>query len=73
MAAIQRSRLWASVAITSQAALAANLPEDDAAGRPGFEVADAQLDHGVAAVVGVQPDRGADSVGDEGVVAPGGE
>jgi hypothetical protein len=61
------------VAITSQAALAANLPEDDAAGRPGFEVADAQLDHGVAAVVGVQPDRGADSVGDEGVVAPGGE
>jgi hypothetical protein len=39
---------------------------------PVFEVADAQLDDGVAAVVGVQPDRGADSVGDEGVVAPGG-
>jgi hypothetical protein len=36
---------------------------------PGFEVADAQLDDGVAAVVGVQPDRGADSVGDEGARA----
>ena len=73
MAATQRSRLWARVAITSQAALAANLPEDDAAGRPGFEVADAQLDGGVAAMILVQPGRRADSVGDEGVVAPVGE
>ena len=39
----------------------------------GFEVADTQLDDGVAAVILVQPDRGADSVGDEGVVAPVGE
>jgi hypothetical protein len=45
------------------------MPQADA----GFEVADAQLDDGVAAMVGVQPDRGADPVGDEGVVAPGGE
>jgi hypothetical protein len=30
-----------------------------------LEVADAQLDDGVAAVVGVQPDRGADPVGDK--------
>src|SRR5512133_3225451 len=35
-----------------------------------LEVADAQLDRGVAAVILVQPHGGADSVGDEGVVAP---
>jgi hypothetical protein len=40
---------------------------------PGFEVTDRELDRGVAAVVGVQPDRGADSVGHKCVVAPGGE
>jgi hypothetical protein len=39
----------------------------------GLEVADAQLHCGVAAVILVQPCRGADSVGDEGVVAPIGE
>jgi hypothetical protein len=39
----------------------------------GLEVADAQLDRGVAAMILVQPDRRADSVGDKGVVAPAGE
>ena len=38
-----------------------------------FEVADAQLDRGVAAVILVKLDRGADPVGDQGVVAPGGK
>jgi hypothetical protein len=38
-----------------------------------LEVADGQLTHGVAAVVGVQPGGGADAVGHEGVVAPGGK
>jgi hypothetical protein len=37
---------------------------------PLLEVADGKLDHGVAAVVGVQGDGGAGPVGDEGVVAP---
>jgi hypothetical protein len=37
---------------------------------PGLEVVDAQLDHRVAAVILVQPDRGVWPVGDEGVVAP---
>jgi hypothetical protein len=40
---------------------------------PFFEVADAQLDDWVAAVILVQPHRGADRVGDKGVVAPVGE
>jgi hypothetical protein len=39
----------------------------------GLEVADGQLAYSVAAVVGVQPSGGAGPVGDEGVVAPGGE
>jgi len=38
-----------------------------------LEVADHVFDLGVAAVVGLQPDRGADTVGDEGVVVPGGK
>jgi hypothetical protein len=44
-------------------------------GQPGarLEVADRQLAHGVAAVVGVQPGGGANPVGDERVVAPGWE
>jgi hypothetical protein len=71
MAAIQRSRLCASVAATSQAGVGGELargavPQPDA----GFEVADAQLDRGVAAVILVKLDRGADPVGDKGVVAP---
>ncbi len=37
---------------------------------PALEVTDRELDRGVAAVVGVQLDSGADPVGDEGVVAP---
>jgi hypothetical protein len=43
--------------------------------QPGavFEVTDGELADGVAAVVGVQPDGGAGTVGDEGVVAPRGE
>jgi hypothetical protein len=72
MAAIQRSRLWARVAASSQAALALNLPrgkvpQPDA----GLEVADREFDDRVAAVIGVQLDGGADPVGDKGVVAPG--
>jgi hypothetical protein len=39
----------------------------------GFEVANAQLDDGVAAVILVEFDGGADPVGDQGVVAPVGE
>jgi hypothetical protein len=45
------------------------VPQPDA----GFEVADRELDRGVAAVILVQLDGGADSVGDQGVVAPVGE
>jgi hypothetical protein len=45
------------------------VPQPDA----GFEVADRELDRGVAAVVLVQFDGRADPVGDEGVVAPVGE
>ena len=41
--------------------------------RARLEVADGQLADGVAAMVGVQPGHGAGPVGDEGVVAPGGE
>jgi hypothetical protein len=37
---------------------------------PGFEVADGELDPGVAAVILVQPHRSAGPVGDNGVVAP---
>ena len=44
-------------------------------GQPGagLQVADGQLTHGVAAVVGVQEGGGAGPVGDERVVAPGGK
>jgi hypothetical protein len=42
------------------------VPQPDA----GLEVADAQLDRGMAAVILVQPDRGADPVGHKRVVAP---
>ena len=45
------------------------MPQPDA----GFEVADRELDRGVAAVVLVQFDGRADPVGDEGVGAPVGE
>jgi hypothetical protein len=45
------------------------VPQADA----GLEVADAQLDDGVAAVILVEFDGGADPVGDQGVVAPVGE
>ena len=38
-----------------------------------LEVADRELDHRVAAMILVQPDGGADPVGDKGVVAPVGE
>ena len=43
-------------------------------GQPGarLQVADGQLASGVAAVVGVQLNSRADAVGDEGVIAPGG-
>ena len=40
---------------------------------PGLEVADAQLDHGVAAMILVQPHDGADPVGHKRVGAPVGE
>ena len=63
-------RLWARVAASSQAALAANRPEGNGQAGACLEVADRQLAHGVAAVVGVQPGGGADAVGDEGVIAP---
>jgi hypothetical protein len=41
--------------------------------QPGarLEVADGQLAHGMAAVVGVQPGGGTDAVGHKGVIAPG--
>jgi hypothetical protein len=41
--------------------------------QPGarLQVADGQLAHGVAAVIGVQPGGGADAVAHERVVAPG--
>jgi hypothetical protein len=43
--------------------------------QPGarLQVADGQLAHGVAAVIGVQPGGGADAVANERVVAPGGK
>jgi hypothetical protein len=43
--------------------------------QPGacLEVADGQLADGVAAVVGIRPGGGADTVGDERVIAPGRE
>jgi hypothetical protein len=57
--------------MTSQAALARKLTEGQWCS-PGavLEVADGQLADGVAAVVGVQVDRAAGAVCDEGVVAP---
>jgi hypothetical protein len=46
--------------------LAANLPEGQCCSPDaGFEVADRELDRGVAAVILVQLDGGADSVGDK--------
>jgi hypothetical protein len=73
MAAIQRSRLWASVAASSQAALAASRPEAGGPDRRRLEVADRRLADGMAALVGVEPGGGADAVGDNRVVAPGRE
>ena len=70
MVATQRSRLCGRVATTSQAALARNTPEGSGAARRRLEVADGKFARGVAAVVGVQVDRAALAVGDEGVVAP---
>jgi hypothetical protein len=73
MAATQPSRLCARAAATSQAALAASSPEGTCRRPPpAWRSRIAQLDRGVAAVILVQLDGGADSVGDEGVVAPGG-
>ena len=50
-------------------------PAQQVVGQAGarLEVTDGQLADGVAAVVGVQPDGGADAVGEEPVVAPGRE
>jgi hypothetical protein len=49
MAATERSRLCARVAASSQAALALNSPEGMMPqAHPALEVADAQLDRGVA-------------------------
>jgi hypothetical protein len=69
--ATQRSRLCARVAIRAQAAFGQEHP-GGAVAQSGalLEVADGQLDGGVAAVVGVQFDGGAGPVGDERVVAP---
>jgi hypothetical protein len=55
------------VAITSQGGVGGELARG-AALQPdaGFEVADRELDRGVAAVILVQLDGGADSVGDQG-------
>src|SRR5690606_24651243 len=41
--------------------------------RPGFEIPDRQLDHGMRAVLAIECPRRAGEVGDERVVAPGGE
>lgn len=40
---------------------------------PSLQVPDCELDHGVAAVVGVEVDRTPDAIGKERVVAPGGK
>lgn len=74
MRAVQRARLWASTCTASQAPLAAKRPE----GRwfnptPYFKIPDGVLELGVAAVVGLEGERVARAVGDEGVIVVGGE
>ena len=68
---VQRSRLWASAAITVQAALAKKLPGGEVRERLVFEIADAQLDDGVLAVFGLDELERVGAVGEERVELPG--
>jgi hypothetical protein len=72
--AVQPSRLWARVT-SSQPGGVGEEPARGVVTQPAavLGVADGELDDGVAAVVGVQLDRGADPVGHQRVVAPGRE
>ena len=69
--AVQRTRLWASTAQASQAALAKNLPDGQCVEAGAvFEVADRELDRCVVAVELVDLNDGQVEVGDERVVTP---
>jgi hypothetical protein len=59
--------------MAAQAEFAANLPGGAVRQRSVLEVADGEFDHGVLAVLNVQVDGGAGSVGHERMVSPHGE
>lgn len=60
---VQRSRLWARQAMPVQAALAVNLPDGKCASALVFEIADAELDDGVLAVLGFDRRKRVGAVG----------
>ncbi len=70
--AVQRARLWAITCTASQAPLAAKRPDGIRSDRRR-EVSNGVLDLGVAAVVGLQFQGLSVPVGDEAVIAVGGE
>ena len=73
MRAVQRARLWAIACTASQAPLAAKRPEGDGSARRRLEVAYRVLDLGVAAMISLQFQGLSVPVGDEAVIAAGGE
>ena len=74
MRPVQRARLWAMTCTASQAPLAGKRPEGEMIEPHAvLEVPDGVLDLGVAAVVGLQFQGIPLTVGDEGVIAVGGE
>ena len=74
MRAVQRARLWASTCTASQAPLAAKRPEGEMVqSHAVLEVSDGVLDLGVAPMVGLQFQGFHVPVGDEAVIAVGGE
>jgi len=59
--------------MASQAALAVNLPDEQVRQRPVVQVGEELLDDGVAAVLLLGLGEFVGAVGEDGVVAPGGE
>ena len=71
--AVQRARLWAMTCAASQAALAGKRPEGRWFSPTPYLRSDGVLDLGMAAMVSVQFQGVAVSIGDESVIAVGGE
>ena len=73
MRAVQRARLCAITCTASQAPLAAKRPEGRCESDAVFQVSNGVLDLGVAAMIGLQFQGFPVPVGDEAVIAVGGE